>query len=57
MAAKHAEIDALLTENRKFPPPREFRKNALVSDANVACVALQDLDNQHGANVDLSCTH
>ena len=29
--------------------------NALVSDANVACVALQDLDNQHGANVNLSC--
>ena len=29
--------------------------DALVSDANVACVALQDLDNQHGANVDLSC--
>jgi hypothetical protein len=31
--------------------------DALVSDANVACVALQDLDNQHGANVDLSCSH
>jgi hypothetical protein len=29
--------------------------DALVSDANTACVALQDLDNQHGANVDLSC--
>lgn len=29
--------------------------DALVSDANVACVALQDLDNQHGANIDLSC--
>jgi hypothetical protein len=29
--------------------------DALVSDANVACVSLQDLDNQHGANVDLSC--
>ncbi len=29
--------------------------DALVSDANVACVALQDLDNQHGANVNLSC--
>jgi hypothetical protein len=29
--------------------------DALVADANVACVALQDLDNQHGANVNLSC--
>jgi hypothetical protein len=29
--------------------------DALVSDANTACVALQNLDNQHGANVDLSC--
>lgn len=29
--------------------------DALVSDANNACLALQDLDNQHGANVDLSC--
>ncbi len=29
---------------------------AFVSDANVACVALQDLDNQRGANVDLSCS-
>jgi hypothetical protein len=30
--------------------------DALVSDANVACVSLQDLDNQHGANIDLSCS-
>jgi hypothetical protein len=30
--------------------------DALVSDANVACVALQNLDNQHGANIDLSCS-
>lgn len=29
--------------------------DALVSDANTACVALQDLDNLHGVNVDLSC--
>jgi hypothetical protein len=29
--------------------------DALVSDANTACLALQNLDNQHGANVDLSC--
>ncbi|HXT14408.1 MAG TPA: acetate--CoA ligase [Gemmatimonadaceae bacterium] len=26
------EIDALLQENRKFPPPKDFRKNAVISD-------------------------
>jgi acetyl-CoA synthetase len=29
------EIDALLHENRKFPPSAEFRRNAHVSDAHV----------------------
>jgi acetyl-CoA synthetase len=29
------EIDALLTENRKFPPSKEFRKHAIVSDPKV----------------------
>ena len=27
-----SEIDALLHENRKFPPPAEFRRNAVVKD-------------------------
>ena len=31
-APKHVEIDALLTENRKFPPPPAFAKHAHVSD-------------------------
>src|SRR4051812_9856365 len=26
------EIDALLQENRKFAPPKEFRRNAVLSD-------------------------
>jgi acetyl-CoA synthetase len=30
-----SEIDALLQENRKFPPPDEFRREALVSNPNV----------------------
>jgi acetyl-CoA synthetase len=30
-----SEIDALLTENRKFPPPKEFRRAANVSDPAV----------------------
>jgi acetyl-CoA synthetase len=29
------EIDALLHENRKFPPPAEFRRRALVSDTRL----------------------
>jgi acetyl-CoA synthetase len=29
------EIDALLTENRKFPPPDEFRRNAHVKDTSL----------------------
>ena len=30
-----SEIDALLQENRKFPPSKEFRKQALLSDPKV----------------------
>ena len=29
------EIDALLQENRKFPPSKEFRANALLNDPKV----------------------
>jgi hypothetical protein len=36
------EIDALLTENRKFPPPEEFRKSALVSDPAIYAKASED---------------
>ena len=36
------EIDALLTENRKFPPPDEFRKSALVSDPAIYATATED---------------
>src|SRR5450759_1767311 len=35
MAAERNEIDALLTENRKFPPPPEFAKNAHVSNTSL----------------------
>ncbi|MDB4875100.1 MAG: Acetyl-coenzyme synthetase [Gemmatimonadetes bacterium] len=37
-------IDALLTENRKFPPPEEFRKQAFVSDPGIYAAAAQDPD-------------
>jgi acetyl-CoA synthetase len=30
-----SEIDALLQEHRKFPPPEEFRRDAVVSDRSV----------------------
>ncbi len=30
-----SEIDALLQENRKFPPPKEFREHALLNDPAV----------------------
>jgi acetyl-CoA synthetase len=30
-----SEIDALLQENRKFPPPDEFRRQALISDPKI----------------------
>jgi acetyl-CoA synthetase len=37
-----AEIDALLTENRKFPPPAEFTRDAHVSDRTMYERATQD---------------
>jgi acetyl-CoA synthetase len=36
------EIDALLQENREFPPPEEFRRNANVSDPAVWAKAARD---------------
>jgi acetyl-CoA synthetase len=39
-----AEIDALLTENRKFPPSAEFRRGAHVSDQAVYARADRDLE-------------
>ena len=43
MAAEHTnEIDALLTENRKFPPPPEFARNAHVSDTKLYARATRD---------------
>ena len=38
------EIDALLTENRKFPPSEEFRRAAVVGDASVYEKAARDPD-------------
>src|SRR6185437_253796 len=37
-----SEIDALLQENRKFAPPREFRRDALVSDDSLYTSAAAD---------------
>nr|MBA2259710.1 hypothetical protein [Acidobacteriota bacterium] len=36
------EIDALLREDRRFPPPEEFRKHALVNDPAVYERAARD---------------
>jgi acetyl-CoA synthetase len=36
------EIDALLTENRKFPPPPEFARNAHVNDTTLYARATRD---------------
>jgi acetyl-CoA synthetase len=38
------EIDALLTENRKFPPPEEFRRNAIVKQRSIYDSAAKDPD-------------
>jgi acetyl-CoA synthetase len=38
------EIDALLTENRKFPPPDEFRRNAHVKDTSLYKAAEENSD-------------
>src|SRR3954466_8892047 len=37
-----SEIDALLQENRKFPPPDSFKKNALVSDPAIYSKATEN---------------
>ena len=29
------EIDALLTEDRRFPPSSEWRQNAIIADAGI----------------------
>jgi acetyl-CoA synthetase len=39
-----SEIDALLHENRKFPPPDEFRRKAILSDRSVYDRAARDPD-------------
>jgi len=39
-----SEIDALLTENRKFPPPDAFRRAARVSDNSLYKVAAKNSD-------------
>jgi acetyl-CoA synthetase len=36
------EIDALLTENRKFPPPSDFARNAHVNDTTLYARATRD---------------
>src|SRR5258708_14694539 len=42
MSAEHNEIDALLTENRKFPPPPEFARHAHVNDRTLYTRATRD---------------
>ncbi len=39
-----SEIDALLQEHRKFPPPEEFRRAAVVSDTSSYTSAARDVD-------------
>ena len=39
-----SEIDALLQEHRKFPPPEEFRRNAIVKDRAIYDRAAKDPD-------------
>src|SRR5205823_14697767 len=41
-AERHPELDTLLTENRKFPPPPGFQKSAHVSDAKLFARAGKD---------------
>jgi acetyl-CoA synthetase len=38
------EIDALLTEERKFPPPADFAANAVISDPAIYATAANDPD-------------
>ena len=39
---RHDTIDALLAEHRTFPPPEDFKKNALVADAEFYDAAAAD---------------
>jgi acetyl-CoA synthetase len=39
-----AEIDVVLTENRKFPPPEDFRKSAVLNNAAIYEQAARDPD-------------
>ena len=39
-----AEIDALLQENRRFPPPEDFRRRAIAQDRSIYDVATRDPD-------------
>ena len=39
---EQAKLDALLQENRKFPPPEDFRKNAFANDADLYERAARD---------------
>jgi acetyl-CoA synthetase len=39
-----SEIDALLHENRKFPPPDDFRRHAHVADSTLYAAAAKDLE-------------
>ncbi|HEY4217065.1 MAG TPA: acetate--CoA ligase [Gemmatimonadaceae bacterium] len=45
-------IDALLNENRKFPPPQEFRRDALVSDPSIYTRATEHPDEFWAAQAD-----
>ena len=40
--AEEPTLEALLEESRRFPPPEEFREDALVSDASVYDRAAED---------------
>ena len=42
MADQHPEIDDLLREDRTFPPPAEFRKQAVVKDDSIYAEAERD---------------
>jgi acetyl-CoA synthetase len=42
MSDKHAEFDDLLREDRRFPPPEQFRARAVVRDEHIYEAARQD---------------
>jgi len=50
--AELAEIDALLTENRKFPPSDAFRRDAVVSNREIYDRAASDPDAFWAAQAD-----